>query len=109
MPQVPSLTHLQFLVLGRLREGSATGRQVRNRLEQYAVRKSAPAFYQLMARMEDAAVVEGWYEQEVVEGQTIRQRHYKITAQGHRACDRSSKFYRLAAQDLIESEGLAYG
>jgi DNA-binding PadR family transcriptional regulator len=109
MPQVPSLTHLQFLVLGRLREGSATGRQVRDRLAQYSVRFFFAAFYQLMARMEDAGVVEGWYEQEVVEGQTIRQRHYKITAQGRTACDRSSKFYRLAGQDLVESEGLAYG
>lgn len=82
---------------------------MRDRLQEYAVRKSAPAFYQLMARMEDAGVVEGWYQQEVVEGQTVRQRHYKITAQGRRACDRSREFYGQAAQDLAGAEGLAHG
>ena len=109
MPQVPSLTHLQFLVLSRLRVGPATGRELRARLEEYAVRKSSPAFYQLMARMEDNGVVRGWYEQQIVDSQIIRERHYEITAQGQAAWDRSSEFYQQASGGISGAEGLAHG
>ena len=109
MSQVPSLTHLQFLVLSRLRGGSATGRELRARLEEYSVRKSGPAFYQLMARMEDAGVVKGWYEQQIVDSQIIRERHYEISAQGHSAWEKTSEFYRQASEGLPGIEGLAHG
>ena len=109
MSQVPSLTHLQFLVLSSLRGGPATGREVRARLEEFSVRKSSPAFYQLMARMEDAGVVKGWYEQQIVDSQIIRERHYEITARGHSAWDISSAFYRHAGEGFSGIEGLAHG
>ncbi len=89
--------------------GQATGRQLRQRLADYAVRKSGPAFYQLMSRMEDAGVVKGWYQQEIVEGQIIRERHYKITAPGKTAWRRSSEFYRKVSNELGGAESLAYG
>ena len=53
---VPKLTHLQFLVIGVLLRGDCSGRVVRSELEAFGIRKSGPAFYQLMARLEDA----GW-------------------------------------------------
>ncbi len=109
MSQVPSLTHLQFLVLSRLRGGPATGRELRDRLEEYSVRKSGPAFYQLMARMEDGGIVKGWYQQQIVDGQIIRERHYEITAQGHAAWDKTSEFYRQASGGLPGLEELAHG
>ena len=109
MAQVPSLTHLQFLVLSRLRLGPSSGRELRQRLEDYAVRKSGPAFYQLMARMEDAGMVKGWYQQEIIDSQIIRERHYKITAQGKTAWHRSTEFYRAASEEFSGKEGLAHG
>jgi DNA-binding PadR family transcriptional regulator len=109
MSQVPSLTHLQFLVLSRLRVGAATGRELRKRLEEYSVRKSGPAFYQLMSRMEDAGVVKGWYEQQIVDSQIIRERHYEVTAQGSSAWEKSGEFYRQASEGLSGLEGLAHG
>jgi len=108
MSQVPSLTHLQFLVLSRLRVGPATGRELRLRLEEYSVKKSGPAFYQLMSRMEDAGVVKGWYEQQIVDSQIIRERHYEVTAQGQSAWDTSSDFYRQMSESH-SAEGLAHG
>jgi DNA-binding PadR family transcriptional regulator len=108
MSQVPTLSHLQFLVLSRLRVGPATGREVRHQLEQHAVRKSGPAFYQLMARMEDAGVVKGWYQQQIVDSQIIRERHYEITAQGQSAWKTSSDFYRRMT-DGLPAKGLAHG
>ena len=49
--QLPVLTHLQFLVLGVLLSGRESGRAIRQAVEQYGLRRSAPAFYQMMARL----------------------------------------------------------
>ena len=79
---LPKLSHLQFLVLGILRGGELRGRDIRERLKDFGVRKSGPAFYQLMARLEDSSFVRGRYEQEIVKSQMIRERCYKIRAHG---------------------------
>ncbi|MGD2069695.1 MAG: helix-turn-helix transcriptional regulator [Gemmatimonadota bacterium] len=107
MPQTPRLSHLQFLVVGTLLGGGLSGRQIRKRLQDFAVRKSGPAFYQLMARLEDAGLVEGTYHQEIVEGQIIRERHYTITADGSRAWKASRDFYLRAIEGFGGAEGLA--
>lgn len=104
---VPKLTHLQFLVIGIVRGGDVPGREIRSRLKEFSVRKSGPAFYQLMARLEDAGWLEGRYHQEVHDGQIIRERHYSITQPGLRAWDASRDFYTRAITDFGGAEGLA--
>ena len=49
--RIPKITHLQFLVLGQLRGQEQAGRVLREALAAHGVRRSAPAFYQLMARL----------------------------------------------------------
>jgi hypothetical protein len=95
---LPRLTHLQFLVATELARRSAPGRAIRERLREAGVRQSGPAFYQLMAGLEDSGLVSGWYEQQVVEGQIIRERHYKLLSGGARAIDESFDFYRRDAE-----------
>jgi DNA-binding PadR family transcriptional regulator len=90
---LPRLTHLQYLVVSELARDSAPGRAIRDRLREAGVRQSGPAFYQLMAGLEDGGFVSGWYEQQVVEGQIIRQRHYRALAAGVRAVNDSRSFY----------------
>ena len=92
-PALPSLTHLQFLVLGVLRTDEQSGRVIRQALHGYGVRRSAPAFYQLMARLEKAKWVEGWYEQIVVGDQNVTERRYRITPEGARVWTRAQAFY----------------
>jgi DNA-binding PadR family transcriptional regulator len=95
-PRLPSLTHLQFLVLGALLGTGGeprAGRELRAELTRYRVRRSAPAFYQMMARLEDAGWVEGFYTQQVVDSQIIKERGYRITAAGQRAWDGTRDFY----------------
>ena len=70
---LPALTHLQFLVLGVLRQDEQPGRVVRQALASYGVRRTAPAFYQLMSRLESAGLVT-----ERMEG---RFRYYRLRAQ----------------------------
>jgi len=90
---LPRLTHLQYLVVSQLARQSDPGRAIRGRLRDAGVRQSGPAFYQLMAGLEDGGFVSGWYEQQIVDGQIIRERHYKVLAAGLRALDESRRFY----------------
>jgi hypothetical protein len=90
---LPTLTHLQFLVLGILRTDDQPGRVLRQALAAYGVRRSGPAFYQLMARIERAKLVEGWYEQVMVGDQTVTERRYRITREGARQWAEAHRFY----------------
>ncbi len=91
--QLPGITHLQFLVIGMLLGAARAGRDIRAELRRYGVRRTAPAFYQMMARLEDAGLVEGWYDQKVVEGQIIKERHYRLRPAGLRAWSATRDFY----------------
>jgi len=84
MTGIPRLSHLQFLVVGLLRGRTLPGREIRDGLEQLDVRKSGPAFYQLMSRLEDGGLVTGQYHQEIVSGQIIRfGNKYKVAIKAH--------------------------
>lgn len=107
--KIPRLSHLQFLVLGALRSGPLAGREIRERMETHGVRTRGPAFYQLMARMEDAGMVSGSYSQEVIQGQIIRERHYRITDGGAAAWSECSRFYLDVIGDFGPGGQLAGG
>jgi DNA-binding PadR family transcriptional regulator len=91
---LPDLTHLQFLVLAALMEGERSGRDIRGRLSKEGIPKSGPAFYQLMARMEEAGLVEGRYADVVIDDQVVKERRYTITGTGEVARERALDFYR---------------
>ena len=95
---LPAVTHLQFLVLGLVRSQEQSGRVLREALATYGVRRSAPAFYQLMARLESAGLVRGRYEQIVVGDQAVTERRYEVTAEGQRAWTRTHDFYADVAR-----------
>jgi DNA-binding PadR family transcriptional regulator len=91
--ELPRLTHLQFLVLGILLSGEQSGRIIRQAIEEYGIRRSAPAFYQMMALLERDGMVECWYGQVKVGDQAVTERRYRATAAGMRMCERSYSFY----------------
>jgi DNA-binding PadR family transcriptional regulator len=97
---LPGITHLQFVVLGLLRDQPRAGRDIRQELQRYGVRRSAPAFYQMMARLEDAGYVDGWYEQKVLDGQLIKERSYRIKTAGARAWAATRDFYAATLRAL---------
>ena len=96
---LPTITHLQFLILEALSDAELAGRDLRDLLAGFGVRNSAPAFYQMMARLETAGLVEGWYDQKLVAGQNVKERRYRLTPPGIRSLDATRNFYvaRLAA------------
>jgi DNA-binding PadR family transcriptional regulator len=95
---LPDLSHLQFVVLGELKADERAGRDIRATLKRFRVRQSGPAFYQMMARLEKTGLAEGWYTQDVVDGQVIKERRYRITQDGLRAWQASRDFYRQAIE-----------
>src|SRR5687768_11792912 len=99
---VPAITHLQFLVLNMLRQGPRLGRHVRRGLAQHGVRRSAPAFYQMMARLEDAGLVDGGYDQKVIDSQIIKERRYTITRAGEARWKATRDFYVDSIPELAE-------
>jgi DNA-binding PadR family transcriptional regulator len=106
--KIPDLSHLQFFVLGTLLTEEHTGGEIRAELKRLRVRQSGPAFYQMMARLESAGLCRGWYEQEVVDGQLIKERHYRITAPGERAWRECRRFYEQTIREA-GGEDLAHG
>ncbi len=97
-PQLPELTHLQFLVLGVLRNDDQPGRGLREALSGYGIRRTGPAFYQLMARLEKDRLVDGWYEQVPAGDQAVTERRYRITAEGKRRWNEARAFYLHVAR-----------
>jgi DNA-binding PadR family transcriptional regulator len=93
---LPDLTTLQFAVLLVLGGVERSGREIRSKLAEQGVSKTLAAFYQLMARMEDAKLVEGSYHKAEVAGQPVQERWYKITGAGIRAYNEAQSFYRNA-------------
>jgi DNA-binding PadR family transcriptional regulator len=93
---IPETSHLQFLVLGMLRPGARLGRHLRRGLSRHGVSRTGPAFYQMMARLEDAGFVEGSYDQKIVDGQIIKERRYTLTQPGETAWNATRAFYQKA-------------
>jgi DNA-binding PadR family transcriptional regulator len=90
---LPTLSHLQFQIIGVLKGGEQSGQYVRDELAQQGVKRSGPGFYQLMARLEEGGFVKGRYEQLLIDGQAVKERRYKLTASGVRAWDATGAFY----------------
>ena len=93
--RIPEVTHLQFLVLGALAEGERAGREIRDLIAGYGVRRTAAAFYQMMARLERQRWVEGWYDQTTVGDQAVTERRYRLKPAGARAWNDARAFYAL--------------
>lgn len=93
MSNLPPVTHLQVLVLEAVSEDEQIGRDLRDHLAAQGIRNSAPAFYQMMARLEETGLVEGWYEQKLVGGQNVKERRYRITRRGRQALIETRNFY----------------
>jgi DNA-binding PadR family transcriptional regulator len=90
---LPAVTHLQFLVLGVLLAGERPGRAIREVIAAYGVRRSGPAFYQMMARLERDGMIEGWYEQVTVSDQAVTERRYRIKSAGSKLWGETRAFY----------------
>jgi DNA-binding PadR family transcriptional regulator len=105
---MPDITHLQFLVLGMLRVEPQLGRHVRKELARHGIRRSGPAFYQMMARLEEAGLVDGEYDQKVIGGQIIKERRYTLTSAGAASWNATRDFYLASIAVFDPGKGVAH-
>ena len=94
---LPTLTHLQFIVIGALLADEQSGKDLRIELKRHGVRRTGPAFYQMMARLEEAGWIDGFYTQEIVDAQIIKERRYRVKPAGVRAWNSTRDFYAAVA------------
>ena len=107
---IPDLTHLQFEVLDILGAVERPGWYIRQKLADLGEKKTLPAFYQMMSRLEDAFFVKGEYHKADVDGHSVNERWYKITGKGLRAKESTLSFYvERDRREAIVKGGLACG
>lgn len=105
---LPTLSHLQFKVLALLvGRDERAGLEIRAELGRSGTRQSGPAFYQMMARLEDAGLAEGWYVRRELAGQGVQERRYRLTPAGLAAWRNCRDFYLAELRTLGPEEGLA--
>ena len=81
----PRISNLQFFVLSELMSDEAAGHELRAKLKAEGSKSSGPAFYQLMARLEEQKLVKGRYRNVDIDGQICRERLFTITGVGRKA------------------------
>lgn len=99
--KLPPLSPLQFAILGLLLPRKKPGKQLREELAEHGIRRDGPAFYQLMSRMEDSKWVKGWYEQQIIDDQIIRERWYQVLGAGVKAFEETRDFYSQHAGEVL--------
>jgi len=102
--RLPPLTHLQFLILSTLADDDRPGRDMRAALATFGVARTAAAFYQTMARLEQAGLVEGWYEQIVVGDQAVTERRYTLKPAGRKLVEETRRFYSGAVAATLKKQ-----
>lgn len=99
-------TDQQFVVLDIVRGRETPGRKLRAELEARGIKKDRAVFYQLMARMEGAGLIEGSYFRNIIDGRGFREKQYKVTGAGEAAYQAKLAFYK---SQLRETGGLLSG
>lgn len=101
------LTKIQFIVLASLlAAGNLSGRELRQELSAEGENRSLAAFYQLMARLENAGFVVGDYREKVIGKQRVRERFYKLSPDGIAAVRYVARFYARHIGQLQPLEGV---
>lgn len=104
--KIPILTHLQFALLDALGARDKSGRELRGKLKaDHGISKTGPAFYQLMARLEEAKFVDGWYEQKEIDGVKVKERCYRLRGEGATALNDAREFYLRSIPKGLATEG----
>ena len=100
-PVLGNVYVLNSRVAQKMAKGDLAGCWVSPKLQNILKTESQEADKGLMARLERDGLVDGWYKQIRVGDQSVRERHYRITANGTNAWNRTRAFYETAATAAI--------
>ena len=91
---LPGMTPLQALTVNILFDGERSSRQIQDELDFRGVEMQMPLVYRMLGRLELAEYVWGRYRQyQMVDGRTIRERHYRVSETGLREWEKTVAFY----------------
>ncbi len=93
----PILSALQFAVLDAIGAARLKGSDLRERLRKIGFLKSGPAFYQLMARLEESRFITAETESTPMQGFMLKERFYRLTGEGDKALRDTIGFYQSSA------------
>ena len=95
MKPLPTISHLQFLVLDILGHaiGDVSATVLRKALSEYGDVRSGPKFYQLMRRMEEDRLLEVVHARFEIAGGEVGRTLYRRTGQGLEAWQAVLDFY----------------
>lgn len=103
--RLPTLTHLQFLVLDVLtrRHEGASAQEVMDELSSFSADYRGPKFYQLMGRLADSHLITSWSQDFDAAGTTVTRTFYRIAPEGATAWRITCAFYesRFAIGKLL--------
>ena len=104
---LPKITHLQAVVLSSLKgHPERYGHNLRQELYELTKRKkSLPAFYQMMARLENDGLVAGKKEVRRLDEATVTVSVYRITKKGERELKTTLGFYEWLGKYKGTSDG----
>lgn len=101
--QLPTLSHLQFLVLSCLDlEQETSGYQLRAMIRTNGWTGSLAAFYQLMKRLETIGLVSGRYQ--LLDEPGSRERCYRLLPAGQQEMQSVLQFYQELTQELSATD-----
>ena len=78
----PKLTELQCLYLTALRDGKRTGKQMRGRLRRWGVRGSNNAFYRVVKRLKQRALIKSEHLRKADDDYRGQEYYYELTSAG---------------------------
>lgn len=108
MKNSPQVSLLQFVVLNCLAGQELTGRQLREAMKNAGIKKSGPAFYQLMARLEDMKFVKSG-EVDADVGRGLKERTYELTVPGKKVRWETEQMIEAAKPEGVSGELTAKG
>ena len=101
--QIPTLTHLQFLVIDLLcsHAKEMSSPQVQGALSALGLEQRGPKFYQLMTRLAESGMIISFTQSFDIAGSEVQRTFYKATKQGIVAWRLTRAFYatRLKIKD----------
>jgi hypothetical protein len=102
MLKLPSLSHLQVLVLYFLdARGSLTSDELQNHLKSAGVKQTIAAFYQLIGRLKRAKVINQKYRVIKLRKQSFHVCEYSILRKGEKTLRKILAFYEELSKEIL--------
>ncbi|MDB4978991.1 MAG: hypothetical protein JWM56_1177 [Candidatus Peribacteria bacterium] len=101
---IPQIPEKQILILSNLsRTRSTSGMELRKLIAELGLPLKGPSYYQFMARLEHAGLVEATHELIQTDVQPLTIKNYTLTAAGEEQIKIAADFYRVLLVRILKN------